>query len=168
MCHMRDRVMALLFCAASILSLWAVAVSRPPASPYTIDTPYEFPVVPGTQEWIDLGDTFARRKACEVPDELLEHMTTEALLLTVLDHPFLSDMYAFNSIEQGYVTVRRRSADLREFERRPDYLDVLSQYCETHFSLLEKGKPWNGHMADTLYYIYTGTPYRQRPLDTAG
>ena len=159
---MRIRIMTVLFCAASILSLWAVAAAKPPESPYTIDTPYEFPVVPGTQEWIDMSDTLARRKACEVPDEIIQHMTTDALFLTVLNHPFLSDMYAFNSVEQGYVVVRRRFADLREFERRPDYLDVLSQYCETRFSLPEEEKTFEDRMADTLYYIYTGIFYHQR------
>lgn len=156
---MRNRIITALFCAASLLTLWAVAASKPPESPYTIDTPYEFPVVPGTQEWIDLGDTLARRKACEVPDEVIQHMTTDALLLTVLDHPFLSDMYAFNSIEQGYVVVRRRFADLREFERRPDYLDVLSQYCEKNASLPEDEKTFENRTAEHLYYIYTGIPY---------
>ena len=98
---MRNRMTTLLFCISSLLALWAVAVSKPPASSYTIDTPYEFPILPGTQEWIDLGDTLARRRACQVPDEILQHMTTDALLQTVLDYPFLSDMYAFNSFEQG-------------------------------------------------------------------
>lgn len=162
---MRDKIAAIIFCAASVLALWAVAVSKPPAPLYTIDTPYEFPVVPGTQEWINMGSTITRRKACEVPDEIIQNMTTDALLLTVLNHPFLSDMYAFNSIEQGYVVVRRRFADLREFERRPDYLDVLSQYCEAHFPLPEDEKTFEDRMADILYYIYTGTFYHQRPLD---
>ena len=155
---MRNRVTIILFCAASILSLWAVAAAKP-VSPYTIDTPYEYPYVPGTQEWIGLGNTLARRRACQVPDEILQHMTTDALLLTVLDHPFLSDMYAFNSIEQGYVVVRRRFADLQEFERRPDYLDVLSQYCEKNASLAEDEKTFENRTAEHLYYIYTGIPY---------
>ena len=163
---MRNKISTVVFLAASVLALWAVAASKPPASPYTIDTPYEFPVVPGTQEWIDLGSTIARRKACEVPDEIIQNMTTDALLLTVLNHPFLSDMYAFNSIEQGYVVVRRRFSDLQEFERRPDYLEVLSQYCEASASLSDDEKTLKDYMADKLYYIYTGRFYHQRPLDS--
>lgn len=155
------KVLTVLFCAASVLALWAVAASKPPASLYTIDTPYEFPVVPGTQEWLDLGSTIARRKACQVPDEIIQNMTTDALLLTVLNHPFINDMYAFNSLEQGYVAVRRRPSfsDLREFEHRPDYLEVLSQYCEASASILEEEKDLEDFIADKLYYIYTGRPY---------
>ena len=156
---MRNRMTTLLFCISSLLALWAVAVSKPPASSYTIDTPYEFPILPGTQEWIDLGDTLAPRRACQVPDEILQHMTTDALLQTVLDYPFLSDMYAFNSFEQGYIVVRRRFAGLWEFEHRPDYLEALSQYCEQNASLPEEEKTFEHYIAEHLYYIYTGIPY---------
>ena len=100
----------LLFCISSLLALWAVAVSKPPASSYTIDT-------------------------------------------------FLSDMYAFNSFEQGYIVVRRRFAGLWEFEHRPDYLEALSQYCEQNASLPEEEKTFEHYIAEHLYYIYTGIPY---------
>lgn len=152
---MRNRIMTVLFCAASILSLWAVAAAKP-ASPYTIDTPYEYPYVPGTQEWVDLGDTLARRQTSQVPDEVLAHMTTDALLQTVLDYPFLSDMYAFNTIEIGYKAVRNHCNSLREFENRPDYLQALSQYRQASYSL--NRLTLKDYMADTLNHIYTSTP----------
>ena len=44
---MRNKISLIIFCAASVLALWAVAVSKPPASSYNIDTPYEFPILPG-------------------------------------------------------------------------------------------------------------------------
>ncbi len=163
---MRNKISTTVFLAVSVLTLWAVASSKPPASPYTIDTPYEYPILPGTQEWLDLGGVIARRKACQVPDEIIQDMTTDALFLTVLNHPFLNDIHAYNSIEQGYVAVRRRSPALQEFEHRPDYLDVLSQYCEAHASLPEEEKNLKDYMADELYYIYTGRFYHQRPLDS--
>lgn len=152
---MRNRIITVLFCAASILALWAVAAFKP-TSPYTIDTPYEYPYVPGTQEWIDLGSTSARRRASQVPDEVLEHMTTDALLQTVLDYPFLSDMYAFNTIEIGYEAVKKHCNSLREFENRPDCLEALSQYRQACYSL--NRLTLKDYMADTLNYIYTGTP----------
>ena len=148
---MRNRIITAIFCAASILSLWAVAVFKP-ASPYTIDTPYEYPYVPGTQEWIDLGSTSARRRASQVPDEVLQHMTTDALLQTVLNYPFLSDMYAFNTIEMGYKAVKKHCNSLREFENRPDHLEVLSQYRQAIYSLNRLTLP--DYMAEHLYWLY--------------
>lgn len=151
---MRNRIITAIFCAASILSLWAVAASKPPASPYTIDTSYEYPCVPGTQEWIDLGSTSARRRASQVPDEVLQHMTTDALLQTVLDYPFLSDIYAFNTIEMGYEAVKKHCNSLREFENRPDYLDALSRYCQASYSLSNKEPTLKDYMAEQLYWLY--------------
>lgn len=150
---MRNRIMTVLFCAASILSLWAVAAAKP-VSPYTIDTPYEYPYVPDTQEWADLGDTLARRQASQVPDEVLEHMTTGALLQTVLDYPFLSDMYAFNTIEIGYKAVRNHCNSLWEFETRPDYLEALSRYCQANYSFSKKERTLEDSMAERLYWLY--------------
>lgn len=155
---MRNRIMTVLFCAASILSLWAVAAAKP-VSPYTIDTPYEYPYVPGTQEWIDLGSTSARRQASQVPDEVLEHMTTDALLLTVLDYPFLSDMYAFNTMEMGYKAVKKHCNGLREFEARSDCLDALSRYCQASYSL--NRLTLQDYMAERLYWLYTSGELEQ-------
>lgn len=155
---MRNQVKTAIFCAASLLSLWAVAVSKP-VSPYTIDIPYEYPYVPGTQEWIDLGSTQARRKASQVPDEVLEHMTTHALLLTVLNYPFRSDMYCFDTLEMGYHAFQKQCNSLQEFERRPDYLDVLSQYCEASSLRSENKKTMEDMVAGTLYLVYTGNQY---------
>ena len=150
---MRNRIITVLFCAASVLTLWAVAAAKP-ASPYTIDTPYEYPVVPGTPEWLSYATVIGRRKACQVPDEILEHMTTDALLQTVLDYPFLSDMYAFNTIEMGYEAVRKHCNSLREFENRPDRLETLSRYCQANYSLSKKESTLKDHMAETLYWLY--------------
>lgn len=150
---MRNKISIVLFCAASVLALWAVAVSRP-VSPYTIDAPYEYPYVPGTQEWIGLGNTLARRRACQVPDEILQHMTTDALLLTVLNYPFLSDMYAFNTIEMGYKAVRNHCNSLREFEARPDCLDALSRYCQANYALSKREPALEDYMAEQLYWLY--------------
>ena len=46
---------------------------------YTIDEPYEYPVVPGTEEWVAL-DTFEEKlELSQIPDEILQEMTTELL-----------------------------------------------------------------------------------------
>ena len=141
------------FLAASILALWAVAASRP-VSPYTIDIPYEYPYQPGTQDWIDLGSTIARRKASQVPEEVLEHMTTDALLLTVLDYPFMNDIYAFNTMELGYEAVKKHCNSLREFENRPDCLEALSHYCQANYALSKKEMTLEDYMAERLYWLY--------------
>lgn len=149
---MRSKVLNVLFCAASALSLWAVFTAAT-ASPYTIDTPYDYPVRPGTPEWLQYANVLGRRRACEVPEEILTHMTTEALLQTVLDYPFMVDMYAFNTMEMGYETVKRRFRGLQELESRPDCLKVLGRRCEEIALLTEKEKEWEDFLAERLYDI---------------
>ena len=147
---MRAKISTALFLAASVLALWAVAAFRP-TSPYIIDTPYEYPVVPGTQEWIDLGSVRARREASQVPEELLQKMTTDALLLTVLEYPFLVDIYAFNTLDMGYQSVKKQCNGLREFISRPDCMDALSRYCEKVSSLDEEENTFEDYAAVVLY-----------------
>lgn len=59
---MRKRLPELLFCLASALALWAV-FGAATASLYTIDTPYDYPVKPGTPEWLQYANVLGRR--CE-------------------------------------------------------------------------------------------------------
>lgn len=139
----------------SIICLFALAmgVTDNPEPQYTIDTPYEYPILPGTQEWIDLDDTLARRRACQIPEEVLHNMTTAALFQSVLDYPFLCDMYAFNTIQLGYETVKRRFNGLQELESRPEYLDELTNYCLQSYSLEEGEKSLKDYMAEDMYRI---------------
>ena len=47
------------------------------ASPYTVDEPYEYPTVPGTEEWNALPGLKEKIEACHVDTALLESMTQE-------------------------------------------------------------------------------------------
>ncbi|MEH2939486.1 CHAP domain-containing protein [Lawsonibacter sp. JLR.KK007] len=142
----------------SIICLFILLIGATdnPEPQYTIDTPYEYPILPGTQEWIDLGDTLTRRRACQIPDEVLTNLTTDALLQTVLNYPFLCDIYSFNTFEIGYETVKRRFNGLQELETRPDYLDLLQRYCQDGYSLSKTKKSLGDYVAEDLYsIIYT-------------
>ena len=70
-----------------------------------IDTPYVYPIQPGTEEWAKLDSLDAKIAACKVEPELMNSMTTEALLETVLDYPLLPNIYAFGSAELGIGSV---------------------------------------------------------------
>lgn len=138
---------------AMCLFVVALGATKSPEAKYTIDTPYEYPILPGTQEWIDLGDVIARRAACQIPENILPQMTTEALLQSVLDYPFLNDIYAFNTLEMGYETVKRRFNGLQELESRPDYLDTLTNYCLKSHSFEEDEKSLKDYLAEKIYLV---------------
>lgn len=151
----RSWKVALVFLSALCLLLLALGAAENTEPRYTIDTPYEYPILPGTQEWIDLGDVFARREACQIPEDILHNMTTDALFQTVLDYPFLSTIYAFDTIEMGYKANKRQFNGLQELETRPDFLDVLSQYCLESYSLEEGEKTLKDCMAEKIYSLFS-------------
>jgi len=72
---------AIFLLSAICLFVLIIGATGHPKSQYTIDTPYEYPILPGTQEWIDLGDTLTRRKACQIPEDILHNMTKPPFLI---------------------------------------------------------------------------------------
>ena len=62
--------------------------------------PHVYEIVPGTSEWNELTPD-ERLASCNVTVDEVSNMTTEALAETVLDYPYLIDIYAFNTLEQG-------------------------------------------------------------------
>lgn len=123
---------------------------------YTIDTPYEYPILPDTQEWIDLENVVALREACQIPEKILHNMTTDALFQTVINYPFMVEMYAFDTIQIGYETVRRRFNGLRELENRTDCIDVMMSYLQESYSLDESERTLKDDEIEKLYFMISG------------
>lgn len=82
-------MMNLLLVISSAMSVYAASkpyerndVSVKPfnnQSQYTIDTPYEYPIHSGMEEWKELDDHSVKVELCQIPEEILSEMTTEAL-----------------------------------------------------------------------------------------
>ena len=89
-----ERVAFLMLSAALAVGAWAVT-GRAACS---VTAPYQFPVQPGTPEWVELSAN-ARRAACRLPAGLAEQMTSEALLEAALDYPFNASMYVSSDLE---------------------------------------------------------------------
>lgn len=97
---------------------------------YTIDTPYQYPITPGTDEWNAILDHAERIELCQIPEDILPLMTTGALARTVIAYPFMVDMYAWDSTSIGYKVVALTFNGLQELERRPDGLSVLTMLLQ--------------------------------------
>lgn len=68
-----------------------------------------YPIQPGMEEWAKLDSPDAKIAACKVDPELMNSMTTEALLETVLNYPPLINLYAYTDMQQA---IRAVSANL--------------------------------------------------------
>lgn len=88
---------------------------------YTIDEPYEYPVVPGTEEWVAL-DTFEEKlELSQIPDEILQEMTTAALIKTVMDYPLAASLFAHDTPDdplRSYNVVKGEFNGLAELDQR--------------------------------------------------
>lgn len=99
-------------------------------SGYTIDEPYEYPIKPGTDEWFSIESHADKVEMLQIPQEILENMTTRALVESVVNYPYFPDMDAFSTPELGYMAVRDGFNGLQELENRPDGMSCLSAYFE--------------------------------------
>ncbi|MFR2752346.1 MAG: hypothetical protein ACLTAZ_09155 [Dysosmobacter welbionis] len=113
-----ERVAFLMLSAALAVGAWAVT-GRAACS---VTAPYQFPVQPGTPEWVELSAN-ARRAACRLPTGLAEQMTSEALLETALDYPFNASMYVSSDLEGMF----GKRAALAELVTRPDAEEVIAR-----------------------------------------
>ena len=119
-----ERVMFLALSAALAVGVWAVT-GRAACS---VAAPYQFPVQPGTPEWVEMSAN-ARRDACRLPTGLAERMTSEALLETALDYPFNASMYASSDLEGmfGKRAALAGNGALAELVTRPDAEEVIAR-----------------------------------------
>lgn len=90
---------------------------------------YDYPIKPGTREWVEAGNAYERVQACQIPIEILDKLSTEELIESVINYPFLMDIYAFDSLQAGFESVAERFNGLEELMKRDDAVyKILSKY----------------------------------------
>lgn len=97
---------------------------------YTINTPYEYPIVPGSNEWAGLNSLKEKIEVCAVDESLLEAMTTEALLETVINYPLLINIYAFDTIDEGFASVAEYFPGIEMLLSREDAATCIQAVLE--------------------------------------
>ena len=69
----------------------------------TINEPYVYPILPGTKEWESFKSKSEMMNACQIPSEIIDSMSTEALTLSVINHPLLdTDVLSYDNYTQGF------------------------------------------------------------------
>lgn len=113
-------ILAGLLCASCIF-LYVLANNRA----YTIDASYEFTMTPEDEEWENIKTKGMALSHCQIPDDILEEMTTEALVETVLDYPFITDYFAYNSYLEAAKVFEREFNGFEELFKRKDATAAL-------------------------------------------
>ena len=122
---MRDRFVSCIVVTVFLLLLGIFSAEC--GVQYLSDEPYVYAVLPGTPEWEVMTPT-QRQESCEVTIEEVANMSTEALVETVINYPYLVDIFAFNTINEGIEWVSMYFPGLPELLSREDAVEELQEY----------------------------------------
>lgn len=65
------------------------------------EKPYQYPMTKGSAAWDNLKTYKEKRDASQIPQQVVQDLTTSALLESVLNYPLLTDVMVFNSLQEG-------------------------------------------------------------------
>ena len=123
---------AIIFIISFIILPSGFVFSSQSSPEYSDDTEYVYPTVPGTSAWRSFDSLDCKINATQVPPEKLKHMTTRALMETVLNYPLLINMWAFGIYmrdpqkgDPGFLSVLSYCDSLQELVKRPDAIEIL-------------------------------------------
>lgn len=91
--------------------------------------PISFTVIPGSDEWNDMTPD-ERFASCLVSEAEVNLLTTEALVESVLNYPYLLNVYAYNTLEEGIYAVSEYFPGLNELFSREDAIEVLQSVLD--------------------------------------
>ena len=91
---------------------------------YASDSGIQYPIDTDADDWKSMSYEEALEKT-NIDEAVLEQLSTEEVLELALKYPFLVDIYAFESIEEGIRTVSERSAVLSDFWGREDNAQII-------------------------------------------
>lgn len=85
---------------------------------------YTYPMTPEKEEWAQL-DYLEKRERCNMPQELVDILTTKELVNAALDYPLKMDYLGFDDAERGLEHLKGNSNVYRELFEREDITEAL-------------------------------------------
>ena len=101
-----------------------VPVCTPYEPPAGLDT-YIYPLRPGTPEWVEIQTGEEKYAVTQIPDSVLQTISTEGLLETWLTYPLLYNIIAWNTLQEGIDNITEIFGGLQELGRRPNAGTVM-------------------------------------------
>ncbi len=81
---------------------------------------WDFPVKPGSKEWLGIEDYSKRLELLNLPESIIKKITTEELVKTCLNYPEFRLIFTRNDLQSGYNYIRSKFNGFRELETRKD------------------------------------------------
>lgn len=96
-----------------------------------------YPIDVRSAEWSQLSYSEAAA-ACNMPMEYAKSLTTEELVDYAINYPFIMDIFAFDSIENGMNNLENKSAVFKElFSRSDRFEELLAEYLNMEIDYME-------------------------------
>ena len=76
-------------------------------------------------DWKSTISRVERGEKLQLPEEILNGLSTDALIEAVIDYPFFSDVYAFDNVQDGFDIMYDSFNGVRELAMRNDAASVL-------------------------------------------
>lgn len=92
---------------------------EPYQAPVQLDV-YTYPVVPGTPEWAEIQTGEEMYGVTQLPDSVLQAISTEGLVETILNYPLLLRMTAWPTYQRGVESIMELFNGFHELSRRSD------------------------------------------------
>jgi hypothetical protein len=90
-------------------------------------TQWDYPVKPGSEEWKKLQSNKEKVDVCQIPEYILQDISTNDLMTLCLQYPSLYDLFAFGNINDGLKKLFADFNGIREFSKREESLNKLRE-----------------------------------------
>lgn len=134
----------LIFAIVFTLGINSFAYTSIENDKYTVNEAYKYTITKNSEEWRSLSSKEARIAACKVSEDVLNSMTTDALIETIVSYPLLVDMFAYDTLDVGIKYVSEHFKGIVILEKRSDAVTSLTKY------VAEKSKN-DSKQKETLY-----------------
>ncbi len=88
---------------------------------------YEYPLYPWDDEWAKY-DAREKTQMLQLPEAVLSGLSTQDLVKVVIDYPYLSNVFFYDSYEMGFHAVRNSFNGLDELMKREDAAECLIDF----------------------------------------
>ena len=95
---------------------------------------WNYPILPGTEEWKTLGCKSERVKACQIPESILHQIDTKELIELCLSYPYVKDIYAFTDLSNGIEALCLNFNGMRELITRKDAFNELKDLYQNELN----------------------------------
>ena len=115
--------------------------------PYGNETPYDYPITPESPEWATMT-TDEKIAACQIPEDILATMSTDALNTTLVNYPLLADAAKDANPAEALRQAIATCNGFQERGERPALNLILSNYI--YDKLAAHTKSYQGLVMDIL------------------